>query len=145
MPKAYIIHDSGYHIEDISPVPTGTDIIVKTAFVRQKRFLQGTPEGTRCNFALQNCIVSPPSRPAASGMPPAYRIGLFESLLARSARQIRGIPQRVSLLFVWYTRRDSNPQPSEPESDALSIEPLVHSLVIITKQFLFVKGKTKES
>ena len=27
MPKAYIIHDSGYQIEDISPVPTGTDII----------------------------------------------------------------------------------------------------------------------
>ncbi len=26
----------------------------------------------------------------------------------------------------WYTGRDSNPQPSEPESDALSIEPPVH-------------------
>ena len=24
----------------------------------------------------------------------------------------------------WYARRDSNPQPSEPESDALSVEPL---------------------
>ena len=33
---------------------------------------------------------------------------------------------RVSLLFIWYTGRDSNPQPSEPESDALSIEPPVH-------------------
>ena len=31
----------------------------------------------------------------------------------------------VSSLF-WYTGRDSNPQPSEPESDALSIEPPVH-------------------
>ena len=28
----------------------------------------------------------------------------------------------------WYTGRDSNPQPSEPESDALSIEPPVHCL-----------------
>ena len=28
----------------------------------------------------------------------------------------------------WYTGRDSNPQPSEPESDALSIEPPVHFL-----------------
>ena len=30
------------------------------------------------------------------------------------------------LSFAWYTGRDSNPQPSEPESDALSIEPPVH-------------------
>ena len=30
------------------------------------------------------------------------------------------------LSFIWYTGRDSNPQPSEPESDALSIEPPVH-------------------
>ena len=29
-------------------------------------------------------------------------------------------------VFFWYTGRDSNPQPSEPESDALSIEPPVH-------------------
>ena len=28
--------------------------------------------------------------------------------------------------ILWYARRDSNPQPSEPESDALSIEPLAH-------------------
>ena len=32
------------------------------------------------------------------------------------------------LFFIWYTGRDSNPQPSEPESDALSIEPPVHAL-----------------
>ena len=37
MPKAYIIHDSGYHVEDISPVPQGTDIIEKTSFVRQTK------------------------------------------------------------------------------------------------------------
>ena len=30
----------------------------------------------------------------------------------------------VQLRAGWYARRDSNPQPSEPESDALSIEPL---------------------
>ena len=47
----------------------------------------------------------------------------------------------ASPLF-WYTGRDSNPQPSEPESDALSIEPPVHlpiSQVIITGLSLFVK------
>ena len=32
------------------------------------------------------------------------------------------------LSFIWHTGRDSNPQPSEPESDALSIEPPVHAL-----------------
>ena len=44
---------------------------------------------------------------------------------------------------IWYTGRDSNPQPSEPESDALSIEPPVHllySLDIITGFYWFVKG-----
>ena len=43
----------------------------------------------------------------------------------------------------WYTGRDSNPQPSEPESDALSIEPPVHllySLTIIASFERFVKG-----
>ena len=43
---------------------------------------------------------------------------------------------------LWYTGRDSNPQPSEPESDALSIEPPVHlldSLCIIAGFSLFVK------
>ena len=61
---------------------------------------------------------------------------------ARRAKQIRGIPGWVSLLFVWYTGRDSNPQPSEPESDALSIEPpvrLLYSPVIIAGFLLFVK------
>lgn len=29
-------------------------------------------------------------------------------------------------VLLWHARRDSNPQPSEPESDALSIEPLAH-------------------
>ena len=42
----------------------------------------------------------------------------------------------------WYAGRDSNPQPSEPESDALSIEPpahLLNSLAIIAGFFRFVK------
>ena len=50
--------------------------------------------------------------------------------------------------FIWYTGRDSNPQPSEPESDALSIEPpvhLFHSLVIITTFPRFVKRDLEKS
>ena len=46
------------------------------------------------------------------------------------------------LFLIWYTGRDSNPQPSEPESDALSIEPPVHlldSLTIIAGFSPFVK------
>ena len=53
-----------------------------------------------------------------------------------------GYSIKVTVLF-WYTGRDSNPQPSEPESDALSIEPPVHllySLNIIAGFFPFVKG-----
>ena len=45
--------------------------------------------------------------------------------------------------YFWYTGRDSNPQPSEPESDALSIEPPVHLLDsqdIIADKTGFVKG-----
>ena len=45
-------------------------------------------------------------------------------------------------VLIWYTGRDSNPQPSEPESDALSIEPPVHrfnSLNIIARFPGFVK------
>ena len=46
----------------------------------------------------------------------------------------------------WYAGRDSNPQPSEPESDALSIEPparLPYSLYIIAIFFRFVKREWK--
>jgi hypothetical protein len=35
MPKAYIIREAGYHIEDISPVPQGTDIIEKSLLLSQ--------------------------------------------------------------------------------------------------------------
>ncbi len=39
-----------------------------------------------------------------------------------------------------HARRDSNPQPSEPESDALSVEPLAHvSTGIIANFAIYVK------
>ena len=50
--------------------------------------------------------------------------------------------------FIWYTGRDSNPQPSEPESDALSIEPPVHlpySSLIIATFPRFVKGDLEKT
>ena len=42
----------------------------------------------------------------------------------------------------WHAGRDSNPQPSEPESDALSVEPPahIHNACIITDSSLLVKG-----
>ena len=50
--KAYIIHVSGYHIGDISPVPTETDIIVKTLFcLEDKRgFLHGAGDEARTRY-----------------------------------------------------------------------------------------------
>ena len=48
---------------------------------------------------------------------------------------------------MWYTGRDSNPQPSEPESDALSIEPpvrLLYSGSIISGFWDFVKRNSKK-
>ena len=41
-----------------------------------------------------------------------------------------GYSIKVTVLY-WHTGRDSNPQPSEPESDALSIEPPVHSAKLL--------------
>ena len=38
-------------------------------------------------------------------------------------------------VLLWHARRDSNPQPSEPESDALSIEPLAHRFAYYSKIF----------
>ena len=73
---------------------------------------------------------------------PSLRSGRpFES---RPGYQKSGCPNGQPLF--WYTGRDSNPQPSEPESDALSIEPPVHlldSLNIIAVFSPFVKPKTK--
>ena len=52
-----------------------------------------------------------------------------------------------SLIF-WYAGRDSNPQPSEPESDALSIEPPAHlfdSQLIIARFLPFVKRASSKN
>ena len=38
--------------------------------------------------------------------------------------------------LIWHARRDSNPQPSEPESDALSIEPRALELTVIISDYL---------
>ena len=65
----------------------------------------------------------------------------FESL---PAYQKRVIPNGITRF--WYAGRDSNPQPSEPESDALSIEPpahLLYSLNIIARIFPFVKRESE--
>ena len=86
-------------------------------------------------------------------MPPAYfctsvRTGAALSSPSRPEGEInKGIPFVGIPLFIWYTGRDSNPQPSEPESDALSIEPPVHLLyspIIIASFSLFVKGFCKK-
>ena len=75
-------------------------------------------------------------------MPLAY-CDLIIRVPSRAEHEIKEeIPNGISS-FIWYTGRDSNPQPSEPESDALSIEPPVHllySLVIIAGFSRFVKG-----
>ena len=46
----------------------------------------------------------------------------------------------IHCVFYWYTGRDSNPQPSEPESDALSIEPPVHLPSYYSRLFPVCKG-----
>ena len=81
--------------------------------------------------------------------PTAHRaVGFIcSSPFPRVARNKKWGYQKVSPLFIWYTGRDSNPQPSEPESDALSIEPPVHlldSLNIIAVFSPFVKPKNKK-
>ena len=50
------------------------------------------------------------------------------------------------MIHLWYTGRDSNPQPSEPESDALSIEPPVHFLMPKYYSILFdvCKGESEK-
>ena len=62
-------------------------------------------------------VVEPPP----SKCPPDICILWFESL---PKKQKRVIPDGITRF--WYAGRDSNPQPSEPESDALSIEPPAH-------------------
>ena len=74
-----------YHIEDISPVLTGTDIIVKNLFcpVDKRGFLHGAGGGGRTR------TVSPPrdfeSRTSASSITPAYqRIKLYHKAFIKS-------------------------------------------------------------
>ena len=64
-------------------------------------------------------------QPAASQAPPEPGFYSFESLPPLKIQKDQ-IPHGI--WSFWYTGRDSNPQPSEPESDALSIEPPVHCL-----------------
>ena len=77
--------------------------------------------------------------PAGDAQQPTGLLDLDGSIPS-SYVQKRGRPLGRPLF--WYTGRDSNPQPSEPESDALSIEPPVHllySLCIIASLAQFVK------
>ena len=79
-------------------------------------------------------------QPPPGRCPPDTCISMFESL---PEYQKTRYPD--GYLVFWYTGRDSNPQPSEPESDALSIEPPVHlSLIIIAGFSGFVKGKVEK-
>ena len=84
--------------------------------LRRFSVLPGTPEGTR------NIMEQPGPYPAGDS-PLDCPIKLFVS---RPGIQ-KGRAQNCALPF-WYAGRDSNPQPSEPESDALSIEPPAHLL-----------------
>ena len=89
------------------------------------------PEGL--SYGLKKC-------PQDTSLPGLWPGRSFES---RLANQKRVIPNGITRF--WYARRDSNPQPSEPESDALSIEPLARfSLDIIAVFSRFVKRETEK-
>ena len=114
-----------------------------------------TPEGTRCQLIsfvnqLYGVVpVEPLVFPVFDRRPHPYRMhpptkGLSHGLkkcppdtflpALRSGRPFESFfrcTKKEDALrhpLFWYTGRDSNPQPSEPESDALSIEPPVHLL-----------------
>ena len=105
--------------------------------IRKREVPFGVPEGTRLHFCilisvhiLTGCVHQSKDSPTAYKTvhwtvlyPPFGRAGLSSPLSASK----NGKYQMVLPVF-WYTGRDSNPQPSEPESDALSIEPPVHLL-----------------
>ncbi len=71
--------------------------------------------------------------------------GLLHFIIRVPLQKIKGRPKPS--FYFWYAGRDSNPQPSEPESDALSIEPPAHfaSLIIIADSSRFVKPFLKKS
>ena len=78
------------------------------------------PRAKNCSPAL-NFYTSLRTGAALSSPPSASKNGKYHLVLP----------------VFWYTGRDSNPQPSEPESDALSIEPPVHLLkaCVLYQQF----------
>ena len=116
------------------------DTMGKHAFSASVRFrfdphpygMRLKPEGL--SYELKKC----PPDTSLPGLRPGRS---FESL---PVHQKWETPDGVS--HFWYAGRDSNPQPSEPESDALSIEPpahLLYSLNIIARIFPFVKRETE--
>ena len=92
----------------------------------------GTPEGVRLHFCpcggQAKIAVATRICTDRSNMPPAYCDFDLRVPASRCKRKRRGEFFIHSVLY-WYAGRDSNPQPSEPESDALSIEPPAHSSI----------------
>ena len=82
----------------------------------------GTPEGTRFHFLLQ----AEENRGINSVKPELINtpVGCCIAFSSPKAKQKWEITNVISPF--WHAGRDSNPQPSEPESDALSIEPPAH-------------------
>ena len=81
-------HEVRYHIEDISPVPTGTDIIVKKPLLStwQKRFLHGGGEGIRTLATL-----SRPTRFRVTPLRPAWVLLLInQSIISALPGKIKG-------------------------------------------------------
>ena len=82
-------------------------------------------------------------RPAGDAQQPT---GLLQQIFESLSLHMQKTRYPNGYLVFWYAGRDSNPQPSEPESDALSIEPpahLLHSQAIIAVFLAFVKGAEK--
>ena len=102
-------------------------------------FFFGTPEGTRLHFRLWRKLRFGSVEPSPATVPRTVAFDCSSPPLYINKRRSEFI---IHSVFYWYTGRDSNPQPSEPESDALSIEPpvhLLHSLDIIAGFSGFVK------
>ena len=132
------------------------------AYTERDSFNQGSPPSSRRRDA--GTVLLPPLRGEESiigeiqhpirdanfsnglshGLKIARQLSIFTPVCAlvspfRVPRCMQKIAIPNGMTIFWYTGRDSNPQPSEPESDALSIEPPVHSQAIISRFFSFVK------
>ena len=116
-----------------------------------KRFIISTFPGSGpvpfSSTSLRDASENGGTLPRAKNSPPDCFYG---SLRCRRPFESRPEYQKTrypdGYLVFWYTGRDSNPQPSEPESDALSIEPpvrLLYSGSIISGFWDFVKGNSK--